>query len=285
VEELLKGLVAEHPRRSRPATLLGGTVIAVVAALGLTYLALDRLWVSRHSVVVEGATSNAQQAAPSLATAPTNASFNPPPHSIAVLPFVNMSGDPKQEYFSDGLSEELIDHLVHGAELKVIARTSSFQFKGKNEDVRSIARTLGVTHLLEGSVRKDGQQLRINAQLIRASDAVHLWSQTYDRNLVDIFKVQEAIANEVTQALHAALRSGRPTGRPEPDVRSYNLVLEGNYFKARRTPRDVEKAIPLYQQAIAISPDYALAWARLASAYLSQEILRGPPSASQNRDV
>jgi tetratricopeptide (TPR) repeat protein len=114
---------------------------------------------------------------------------------------------------------------------------------------------------------------------------VHLWSQTYDRNLVDIFKVQEDIANEVTQALHAALRSGRPTGRPEPDVRSYNLVLEGNYFKARRTPRDVEKAIPLYQQAIAISPDYALAWARLASAYLSQEILRGPPSASQNRDV
>ena len=285
VEELLKGLVGEHPRRSRPATLLGGTVIAVVAAVGLTYLALDRLWVSRHSVVVEGATSNAQQAAPSLATAPTNASFNPPPHSIAVLPFVNMSGDPKQEYFSDGLSEELIDHLVHGAELKVIARTSSFQFRGKNEDVRSIARTLSVTHVLEGSVRKDGQQLRITAQLVRGSDGVHMWSQSYDRNLVDIFKIQDEIAEKVAQALSVALRNGhRPMNR-EPDVRAYNLVLEGNYFKARRTLRDVEKAAQLYQQAIDINPDYALAWARLASAYLREELLKGPPSEDQNRRV
>jgi serine/threonine protein kinase len=276
VEKLVEGLAAEHPRRGRPMVLIGAIALAVVAAAGLTYLALNQLWVSRHSLVVE--------AAP-VATAPIGASLNALLSSIAVLPFVNISGDKEQDYFSDGLCEELIDHIVHSADLRVISRTSSSQFKGKNEDVRSIARKLGVTHVLEGSVRKDGQQLRITAQLIRASDGVHLWSQTYDRNLVDIFKVQEDIGNEVSQALHVALRNGRQTGSPEPDIRAYNLVLEGNYFKARRTPRDVEKAIQLYQQAIAISPGYALAWARLASAYLSQEILRGPPSASQNRDV
>ncbi len=121
--------------------------------------------------------------------------------SIAVLPFTDMSKDRDQEYFSDGLSEELIDHLVHSADLKVIARTSSFQFKGKNEDVRSIARKLGVTNVLEGSVRQDGQQLRITAQLIRGADGVQLWSQTYDRALVDIFPLQEEISDEVCQAL------------------------------------------------------------------------------------
>jgi adenylate cyclase len=202
--------------------------------------------------------------------------------SIAVLPFLDMSETKDQEYFSDGLSEELIDHLVHGADLKVIARTSSFQFKGRNEDVRSIAHKLGVTDVLEGSVRKDGQQLRITAQLIRGSDGVHLWSQTYDRNLVDIFKVQDEIADEVSRALRVALLYEHRAADREPDVRAYNLVLEGNYFKARRTLPDVEKSAQLYQQAIDIDAAYALAWARLASAYLIEEILKGPPSENQN---
>jgi serine/threonine-protein kinase len=209
----------------------------------------------------------------------------PKEKSIAVLPFIDMSQRSDQEYFSDGLSEELITHLVRSEDLSVIARTSSFQFKGKNEDVRSIARKLGVTHVLEGSVRKDGQQLRITAQLIRGSDGMQLWSQTYDRNLVDIFKVQDEIAGEVSQALRLALRNPRRAENREPDVRAYNLLLEGNYLKARRTLRDVENAVQLYQQAIDINPDYALAWARLASAYLSEEILRGPPSEDQNRRV
>jgi TolB-like protein/Tfp pilus assembly protein PilF len=206
-----------------------------------------------------------------------------PDKSIAVLPFVDMSESQDQEYFSDGLSEELIDHLVHSPDLKVIARTSSFQFKATTDDVRAIARKLGVTHVLEGSVRKAGQQLRVTAQLIRASDGMHLWSQTYDRNLVDIFKVQDEIGEEVSQALHVALRNGRPPR--QPDVRAYNLVLEGNYFKARRTLGDAEKAAELYQQALDINPDYALAWARLASAYLREEVMKGPPSEDQNRRV
>jgi serine/threonine protein kinase len=208
-----------------------------------------------------------------------------PDKSIAVLPFLDMSETKDQEYFSDGLSEELIDHLVHSADLRVIARTSSFQFKGRNEDVRTIARKLGVTHLLEGSVRKAGQQLRITAQLIRASDGAHLWSQTYDRNLLDIFKVQDEIGEKVTRALDAALRDAHPAGNEQPDVRAYNLVLEGNYFKARKTLPDVEKAARLYRQATDIAPNYALAWARLASAYLIEEILQGSPSDEQSRRV
>jgi TolB-like protein/predicted Ser/Thr protein kinase len=287
VETLLAGLAAHTAPRARPVALLGAAILVAIAAVGLTYLALDWGWLSRHRVVVEGAASNARQAA-SIAAAPTTAATaasNPPPHSIAVLPFVNMSGDPKQEYFSDGLSEELIDHLVHSTDLKVIARTSSFQFKGKNEDVRSIARELAVTHLLQGSVRKDGRQLRITAQLIRASDGAYLWSHTYNHPFVEIFKVQDEIAEQVSQALRAALPNGYRPGNQHPDIRAYNLVLEGNYFKERRTLPDIEKAVQFYQQAIDINPGYALAWARLASAYLVEEILKGVPSEDQNRRV
>jgi eukaryotic-like serine/threonine-protein kinase len=246
---------------------------AVLAAVALTY-----------ALMLPPRTAPAA----ATSTAPPNrvvVSRPPPDKSIAVLPFVDMSEKKDQEYFSDGLSEELIDHLVHSADLRVIARTSSFQFKGKNEDVRSIARKLGVTYVLEGSVRKAGQELRITAQLIRASDGAHLWSQTYERNLIDIFKVQDEIGDKVAQALDVALRNGRPAGNAEPDVRAYNLVLEGNYFKARRTLSDVGKAAQLYQQAIDINPDYALAWARLASAYLIEEILKGLPSEDQNRRI
>jgi TolB-like protein len=208
-----------------------------------------------------------------------------PEKSIAVLPFIDMSQKKDQEYFSDGLSEELIDHLVHSPELKVIARTSSFQFKGRNEDVRVVARTLGVTHVLEGSVRQSGQQLRITAQLVRASDGVQLWSQSYDRNLTDIFKVQDEIADEVSRALHVALSGGTHGAHRDPDVRAYNLVLEGNYVKARETLDDAERAVQLYRQAIDVSPDYALAWARLASAYLTEEILMQRPDEEQSKRV
>jgi serine/threonine protein kinase len=260
-------LVRRHPGEWAAAA------VAVLAATALTY-ALVR----PPRTVPVAATSTASPI-------PVVAAQLQPDKSIAVLPFLDMSENQDQEYFSDGLSEELIDHLVHSADLRVIARTSSFQFKGRNEDVRSIARKLGVTHVLEGSVRKAGQQLRITAQLIRASDGAHLWSQTYERNLLDIFKLQDEIGDKVSQALHVALRNDLRAGNPEPDVRAYNLVLEGNYFKARRTLRDSERAAQLYRQAIDISPDYALAWARLASAYLDEEILKGPPSDEQNRRV
>jgi TolB-like protein len=208
-----------------------------------------------------------------------------PEKSIAVLPFVDMSEKHDQEYFADGLSEELIDHLAHAPDLKVIARTSSFKFKGKSDDIRVIASTLGVDHVLEGSVRKSGPTLRITAQLIRASDGVHLWSQAYDRNLVDIFKVQNEIAEKVSQALHVAMLEGSPASDRKPDLRAYNLLLEGNYFNARYNREDCRRAAQLYQQALDIDPEYALAWARLASAYLNMEVLGGPPTEDQNRRI
>ncbi|MEJ0007553.1 MAG: serine/threonine-protein kinase [Steroidobacteraceae bacterium] len=182
--------------------------------------------------------------------------------SIAILPFTDLSATKDQEYFSDGLSEQLIDHLVHHSDLRVIARTSSFQFKGRNEDVRSIARQLGVSHVLEGSVVKDGTQLRVTAQLIRAADGVNVWSQTYDRKLVDIFKLQDEIGNKVSNALHVALQNDYPAENQEPNLEAYNLVLEGNYFTSRNTLSDVQKAAELYRRALDINPNYALAWAR-----------------------
>jgi serine/threonine protein kinase/tetratricopeptide (TPR) repeat protein len=205
--------------------------------------------------------------------------------SIAVLPFVDTSKQKDQEYFSDGLSEELIDHLVHSSDMKVIARTSSFQFKDKNEDVRSIAHKLGVTHVLEGSVRKDGDQLRITAELVSAAEGVQLWSQTYDRKLADIFQVQGEIADAVTQALNVALHVGFRAAAREPDVQAYNLLLEGRYFEARSTPRDVERAAELYERAVEYDPEYALGWARLAHAYMLEETRQGPPSEEKNKRV
>jgi len=194
-----------------------------------------------------------------------------PEKSIAVLPFVDMSEKKDQEYFSDGLSEELIDHLAHAADLKVVARTSSFQFKGRNEDVRSIAFKLGVAHLLEGSVRAAGHEMRITAQLIRASDGTHLWSQTYDRQISDIFKVQDEIAGKVAQALSIALAGGlaRPDGREENPA-AYDLLLKGNFFYARGHKDDPDHAIECYLQALALDPSYALAWAKLARVYIRQ---------------
>jgi adenylate cyclase len=265
--------LGSNDRILRHPAIWAAAFAVVVAAAGLT-VALTRP--PRAEPVAVTTTASP---APPAAVEPQ------PDKSIAVLPFVDVSENQDQEYFSDGLAEELIDHLAHSPELKVIARTSSFQFKVGNEDVRAIAHQLGVAHVLEGSVRKSGQQLRVTAQLIRASDGAHLWSQTYDRNLGDIFKVQDEIGERVSQALHVVFRSGLAAGNQQPDVQAYNYVLEGNYFKARRTLGDAEKAAELYQQALDINPNYALAWARLASAYLREEVLQGPPAQDRNERV
>jgi serine/threonine protein kinase len=217
-------------------------------------------------------------AAPSASSIPTQglATQNPTPaaatdKSIAVLPFVDMSEKHDQEYFSDGLSEELIDRLSRAADLRVISRTSSFSFKGKQATIGDIAKTLGVSHVLEGSVRKAGHQLRITAQLIRAADGTHLWSQTYDRNLSDIFKVQSEIAGTVAQALKATLNSaGEGTQRKQISAEAYNLLLEGNFFSGRLTKVDSNRAIEFYKRALDIDPNYALAWAKMAKEYARQ---------------
>lgn len=185
--------------------------------------------------------------------------------SIAVLPFVNMSRDEENEYFSDGLTEELLNVLAKVPELKVTGRTSSFAFKGKQEDVRDIGQKLGVATLLEGSVRKAGNRVRITAQLIKAADGFHLWSETYDRVIDDIFAVQDDIARSVSQALRVQLL-GAPAA-PKTNPESYSLILQANHFVRQNTSAALARAVTLYQRAIETSPESAPAWAGLALAH------------------
>jgi TolB-like protein/tetratricopeptide (TPR) repeat protein len=184
--------------------------------------------------------------------------------SIAVLPFVNMSSDPEQEFFSDGISEQVLDLLSHVPELRVIARTSSFSFKNKDVDVATIAQRLNVSHVLEGSVRKSGNRVRITVQLIRATDSSHLWSNTYDRELNDIFAVQDEIAAAVVRQLKVALLGGElPARSATTNLKAFNFYLQGRYLYDRHTVGEMHRAVEFYQKAVEADPSYALAWADL----------------------
>lgn len=190
--------------------------------------------------------------------------------SIAVLPFVNMSDDGANEYFSDGLSEELLNLLAQVPELKVAARTSSFQFKGKTGDIETIAAQLKVANVLEGSVRKSGNQVRITAQLIKADDGYHLWSETYDRTLDNIFVVQDEIAAAVVEALKLTLLGESAPKAKATNPEAYALFLQGRYWLNLTSKANSAKSAEAYQQAIDIDPDYAPAWAGLSLATLLQ---------------
>ena len=190
--------------------------------------------------------------------------------SIAVLPFADMSPGKDQEYFSDGLSEQLIHELAKVSGLKVVGRSSAFQFKGKNEDLRAVGRKLGVANILEGSVRRDGNDLRITAELIKADDGFQLWSQTYDREINDIFAVQDEIARAATEALQLRLLggNGRPmasnlrSGNPE----AYQAYLQAEYLIGRGpTKEELGKALAYTDQAIKLDEKYAPAWAMRSS--------------------
>ena len=193
-----------------------------------------------------------------------------PLKSIAVLPLLNESGDASQDYFSDGLSEELISALGQVRELKVIGRNSSFRFRGtQQDDTAGIGAKLGVATLLEGTVRKQGNQVRIVASLIKASDGSQLWSQTYERQLKDVFAVQSDIATSVATALKANVFGaavGATDKPPSGNLAAYDAMLQGRYYADRRTRADYMKAVGYYEKAIALDPGYALAYARLAIA-------------------
>ncbi|HKE48832.1 MAG TPA: hypothetical protein VKB52_12270 [Rhodanobacteraceae bacterium] len=194
--------------------------------------------------------------------------------SIAVLPFVNTSGDAGNEYFSDGLSEELISSLSRLGDLKVIGRTSSFQFKGRTEDSAEIGQKLGVVYLLEGSVRKSDDRVRIAAQLVKSADGTNVWSESYDRKVNDIFAVQAEIARVVADQLQVALLGKsanaaevRPAApRKDPSFEAYTAFLQGNAALLRHTSADMKKAMAYYEEAIRLEPDYAGAYAQLANA-------------------
>ncbi len=214
------------------------------------------------------------------ASAPKTDAAGPSAHdgeaiSIAVLPFVNMSSDPEQEYFSDGLSEELLNQLAQIKTLRVAGRTSSFAFKGKTDDLRLIGAKLGVNHVLEGSVRKAGQRLRITAQLIKCSDGFHLWSQTYDRQLDDVFAIQDEVAREVTQALGVTLGVGETVVAPggTRNIAAYDLYLRAQAQFLQMGPASVTRAAELYRQALTLDPEFALAWSGLGHALIFSQLL------------
>ncbi len=198
------------------------------------------------------------------------------PASLAVLPFVNRSPDPENEYFSDGMTEELIGALsrVHG--LRVASRTSVFALKGRIQDIRELGRALGATAILEGSVRRSGQRMRLTAQLTSVADGYQLWSETYDRDIRDVFAVQDDVANTIVATLRDRLGLGlsgsaRAARRPDTEnVHAYQLYLKGLYFWARRTPETRRKAIRFFEEAIEADPSYARAYAGLADCFLER---------------
>jgi serine/threonine protein kinase/Tfp pilus assembly protein PilF len=221
--------------------------VAVLALVGMTMLLAGVWYVGRQSVPAAG---------------PVSA-------SIAVLPFADMSPDKDQEYFSDGISEELLNLLAKIPELQVAARTSSFSYKGENVKIADVARDLNVAHILEGSVRKAGNEVRITAQLIKADDGFHMWSETWDRSLDDIFAIQDEIAADVVAQLKVTLLGAAPTVEAT-DPAAYALYLQARQLGRQGTAEGLEQSMALYQQALAIDPDYAAAWAGLARNYYTQ---------------
>ncbi len=273
----------------RKAALLA---LIVPAILAMGYLWANRLAPSRRGADIgaeaPATTPNAPATAPGApAAAPSApaAAFAPPPHSIAVLPFVNMSGDKEQEYFSDGLTEEVLNSLAAINELQVAARTSAFSFKGKDADIGTIARKLNVATVLEGSVRRSSHTVRITAQLIDAVSGFHLWSKTFDRDLGDVLKLQTEIASAVADALKVTLLAGTAAkielgGTRNPQA--FDAYLHATKATDALGEASYLTAMAAYTEAIRLDPDYALAFAGrsfvqslYASQYASRPAIRG----------
>jgi TolB-like protein/Flp pilus assembly protein TadD len=249
------------PTTIRPSPLRRAlpVAVAILALAALAYLLFNKPWISKPAAAPTTSNATSSTASP--------AAFTPPPHSIAVLPFVDMSENKDQEYFSDGLAEELLELLAKTPGLHVIARTSSFSFKGKSDDIPTIAAKLRVANILEGSVRKSGHRLRVSTQLVRAADGEQLWSETYDRQLKDVFQVQEEIAGAVVTALKLKLA---PAQQSSP-IRSSNTdaylqYLLGQQHLSHATVDGFRGAVTAYRNAIALDPHYAAAYAGLAYA-------------------
>ncbi|MGB7453776.1 MAG: hypothetical protein WBM36_16765 [Lysobacterales bacterium] len=232
--------------------------IILVLILAVAFLLYKQLDTRSPTSTVTGPATKVD----SVATEPVANS----PVTIAVLPFVNMSSDPEQEYFSDGITEEILNRLAKIRQLQVAARTSVFSFKGQNQDIREIGELLGVGTILEGSVRRDGEQVRITAQLIRTSDGFHLWSETYDRKLENIFAIQDDIASQIATALEISLGINNSGSAKPVDPKVYDLFLRARALHRNRGEGLLE-AVNLFRQALEIDPDYAPAWAGLAHSY------------------
>jgi len=249
-------------------------ILVLVVALG--YFAWDKFGSADDNAATEQA-GTSQAAVEPKADAGTPAGIStdePPEKSIAVLPFVNMSNDPDQEYFSDGISEELLNVLAQYPGVRVAARTSSFQFKGQNQDIGEIARLLKVKNVLEGSVRKSGTKLRITAQLIEAETGYHLWSETYDRELDDVFAIQDEISAAIGEALRVelALDAGQSPSAPRvaesANTAAYEAYLRGRHLVNQRGNSNIFRASEDLKRAVRLDPDFAPAHAWMAIAYV-----------------
>jgi len=247
-----QGIERTEPLKDTPASMhlrlrLAYTAVVLLCMAGLGYLLYERGVGRAHAGEPRG--------------------------SIAVMPFTNLSGDPARDYFSDGMSEELLNLLARVPGLKVASRTSSFAFKGRNVDIREVGRDLGVETVLEGSVRQSGDQVRITAQLIDTETGFHLWSETYDRKLADIFQVQDEIAGAIVDKLRIELgpqdqKLAMRDKAPTQNVEAYELYLRGRDVWKRRGEENLRRAIELYQAALGRDPGFARAYAALASAYV-----------------
>jgi TolB-like protein/cytochrome c-type biogenesis protein CcmH/NrfG len=264
------GIKREHEvDRSQPVTAKSGNkfnlMMTVVLVLALSYFAYDKFVLSteREAALIESVTQTVTE--PPANTDASTESYK----SIAVLPFVNMSSDPEQEYFSDGISEELLNVLAKIESLKVAARTSSFSFKGQNKPVGEIADVLGVDHILEGSVRKSGSKIRITAQLIRVSDGFHMWSETYDRELVNIFAIQDEITAAIVNQLRIKLDvQEQIASTTTSNHEAYQEYLKGRYFWNLRTTEDMYLAVEHLERAVQLDPSFVDAWLGLSEAYV-----------------
>jgi TolB-like protein/Flp pilus assembly protein TadD len=245
--------------------------VGLVVLGAAAYFAIEKLWISKSGV-----------SSPTVATSPESAAFSPPPHSIAVLPFVNMSGDKDQQYFSDGLTEELLNSLSRISQLQVAASTSSFSFQGEHPDIATVAHKLNVGAVLEGSVRRAGNTVRITAQLISAVTGFQLWSQTYDRDLGDVLTLQTELATAVASALKVTLLGDEAAkielgGTRNPAA--FDAYLRASKaFQSRHEDKAVPTAITAYTEAIRLDADFASAFAgrSLALTLYAAEVATGP---------
>lgn len=275
-----------HGERVRlTPTSAGGRTTTLDAAQGATLPdAVNRVLLRALSWDVEDRYSTTSDFTAALAeahgTAPPHAAplfvatpqQEVPNKSVAVLPFANLSADPENEYFSDGITDDIIAQLSKIADLKITSRTSIMQYKNTVKTLREIGRELGVAHVLEGSVRRAGQRVRIVAQLIEVQRDAHRWSETYDRDLTDIFAIQSDVAGKIARELRATLSPKTEAGlerKPTEDLKAYNSYLKGMYHWNRFTPESSRKAFQAFEEAIARDPAFGLAYAGLASAYLS----------------
>lgn len=263
---------AEVERAESIAPQTGRTldrIIIIVLALGLSYFGFDKFLLApaREAALADQVAEQIDQAREAGRSEALVGSFGD--HSIAVLPFVNMSSDPEQEYFSDGISEELLNLLAQIPELRVISRSSAFAFKGKDINIVDVGRQLNVAHVLEGSVRKSGDRIRITAQLIEARSDTHLWSQTYDRAMGDVFAIQDEISAQVVEQLALEILGEELVATPV-DPLAYELFLEARHLARSGSGDGLNRAVDLLQQALVINPDYVAAWDQLAITYDNQ---------------